>query len=478
MNVLRQDLQKLAALAERNAPAAERAVPADPWRPGFHLAPPVGFLNDPNGLCRFRGEYHVFYQYAPFDPEGRGVRFWGHYTSRDLLNWERRPVMLCPDEPFDLHGVYSGSALCGDDGLYLYYTGNVKHPEGDYILSGRESNTVLAYSPDGVNLAWKRLLMENNDYPAGLTLHVRDPKVWEQDGRYYMVQGARTREDRGEALIFASSDKLHWTHINTLRTAEPFGYMWECPDLFEIDGQWVLLVCPQGVERNGPGLENQYACGCFPLFGDFRGGYTLGEFIPLDYGFDFYAPQTFADGKRRLLTGWMGMPDADYINPTAARGWQHCLTVPRELRWEGGRPRMYPARELEALRGAAREAAFSGRCEMELSPMSDLLVSCEGDLSLNLSGVELKGENGLLTLTVREGGCGRTRRTAPVGELRSLRVLADASTLEIFANGGEAVLTAKWYPEGLRRTLVLSGKGRATAYDMRSFQVSAPPEAP
>lgn len=466
MNVLRKDLQKLAALAERNAPAAA------PWRPGFHLAPPAGFLNDPNGLCRFRGEYHVFYQYAPFDPEGRSVRFWGHYKSRDLLGWERCPAMLCPDEPFDLHGVYSGSALCEEDGLYLYYTGNVKHEEGDYVLTGRESNTALAYSPDGVTLAWKRLLMRNGDYPAGLTLHVRDPKVWEQDGRYYMIQGARTREDIGEALIFESTDKLRWTHINTLRTAVPVGYMWECPDLFEINGQWVLLTCPQGVERRGPGFENQYACGYFPVSGDFRGGCTLGEFVPLDYGFDFYAPQTFADGNRRLLIGWMGMPDAYYTNPTAAQGWQHCLTVPRELRWENGGLRMRPVKELESLRGEAQETVFSGGCEMEISPMSDLLISCEGDLTLNLSGAELKAENGTLTLTVLEGGWGRSIRTSPVRELRSLRILADSCTLEVFANDGESVLTAKWYPESSGRTLTLRGSGRLTVFDMKPSSMS------
>lgn len=469
MNVLRQDLQKLAALAERNAPAA------GPWRPGFHLAPPVGFLNDPNGLCYFCGEYHVFYQYAPFDPEGRSVRFWGHCKSRDLLNWEQCPAMLCPDEPFDLHGVYSGSALCGEDGLYLYYTGNVKHQEGDYVLTGRESNTVLAYSPDGVNLAWKRLLMRNEDYPAGLTLHVRDPKVWEQDGRYYMIQGARTREDTGEALVFESADKLRWTHVNTLRTAQPLGYMWECPDLFEINGQWVLLVCPQGAKRRGPGFENKYACGYFPISGDFRSGCSLGEFVPLDFGFDFYAPQTFTDGKRRLLIGWMGMPDADYTNPTAAQGWQHCLTVPRELCWEDGGLRMHPAKELEALRENVRRTPFSGRCEMALSPMSDLLISCEEELTLDLSGAELRAADGILTLTIREGGCGRVSRAAPVGKLRNLRILADNSALEIFVNDGEAVLTAKWYPEESGRTLRLQGNGSAVVYNMRPMDITLHP---
>lgn len=376
------------------------------------------------------------------------------------------PGLRPPWGRFDLHGVYSGSALCEEEGLYLYYTGNVKHQEGDYVRSGRESNTVLAFSPDGETLAWKRLLMRNEDYPAGLTLHVRDPKVWKQDGRYYMVQGARTQEDEGAALVFESRDKLRWSHINTLRTPAPFGYMWECPDLFAIDGQWVLLTCPQGVERRGPGLENQYACGYFPLSGDFRSGCTLGDFVPLDYGFDFYAPQTFADGERRLLIGWMGMPDADYQNPTAARGWQHCLTVPRELRWEEGTLRMRPAKELEALRSGARTVPFSGRCQMELPPMCDLLLSCRGDVSLDLSGAELRAEGGVLTLRLRENGWGRTVRTAPVGELRNLRILCDASTLEIFANDGAAVLSTRWYPEEPGRTLTLEGTGRVTAWDM------------
>ena len=113
--------------------------------------------------------------------------------------------------------------------------------------------------------------MRNQDYPAGLTLHVRDPKVWAQDGKYYMVQGARTKEDAGVVLVFESPDRFQWRHINTIQTPESFGYMWECPDLFELDGQWFLLVCPQGLTEKGPGMENVYACGYFPLYGDFRG---------------------------------------------------------------------------------------------------------------------------------------------------------------------------------------------------------------
>ena len=468
MNALRKDLEKLVPLAEQSAPDP------GPWGLAFHLAPPTGWLNDPNGLCRFRGEYHVFYQYAPFDANG-GVKFWGHYKSRDMLAWEQCPVMMCPDQPWDLHGVYSGSALCGEDGMYLFYTGSVKYDGGhDYIMTGRENNTALAFAPDGVHVEWKRLLMGPEDYPSGLSRHVRDPKVWEQDGRYYMVLGARTAESVGEVLVFASEDKLRWTHINTLRTPEPFGYMWECPDLFQLDGQWFLLVSPQGVEKTGPGFENKYACGYFPLYGDFRGDCTLGGFVPLDYGFDFYAPQTFRDGERRLLIGWMGMPDAEYSSPTAASGWQHCLTVPREVVCVDGRLRMRPATELEGLRGERREYAFSERRSIPLPQSAEIQVSWEGSLSLDLSGVRLEVADGLLTLTAEAGGYGRTVRSAPAGSLREMRILMDTSALEIFANGGASVLTARWYPEGTERTLTLGGGGRAAVYALRPMTVTRP----
>ena len=257
MNALQRDLKKLVPLVE--SLGAEK-VESDPHRQRFHVQPTVGWLNDPNGLCRIGDTYHVFYQYGPFDATG-GVKHWGHVTSRDLMHWERQPVMLYPDEPFDCHGVYSGSAIVEDGTMYLYYTGNVKHPgDYDYIKQGRGHNVCLATSRDGIHLDSKQCLLYNKDYPTGLTCHVRDPKVFACDGRYYMVLGARTVEDRGEVLVWESADKLHWTCINTLTTPEPFGFMWECPDLFELDGRWFLAVSPQGIE-----CQNVYGCGYFPV---------------------------------------------------------------------------------------------------------------------------------------------------------------------------------------------------------------------
>lgn len=181
----------------------------DQWRLKLHLMPPNGWLNDPNGLCWFNGEYHVFFQYSPGEPEG-GMKHWGHYISEDLLHWEYAGIALSQEEVFESRGVYSGSALIKDEKMYLFYTGNVKL-QGDYnyITNGREGNTVLITSKDGRNFEKKELLLTNADYPADLTCHVRDPKV---------VTG------------------------KSIGIEDGCGYMWECPDVFMIGNQKILRL--------------------------------------------------------------------------------------------------------------------------------------------------------------------------------------------------------------------------------------------
>ena len=371
---------------------------------------------------------------------------WAHVTSTDLLHWEQQPVILYPDEPFDCHGAYSGSALYEDGQLWLFYTGNIKLPEGDHINTGRENNLCLATSRDGITIDTKTCLLHNRDYPDGLSCHVRDPKVWAQDGRYYLVMGARTADGQGEVLVFESSDKLHWHHCNTLTTPQPTGYMWECPDLFELDGQWYLMTSPQGME-----CQNQYGCGYFPLYGDFRGEYTLGEFHLLDHGFDYYAPQSFTDGVRRLQFGWMGMPDASYTNPTARQGWQHCLTVPRELtRAADDSLLQTPAAELKALRGEA--VALAANQTQTVGPCFELAAAPLGSFCLTVAeGLVLSYDETARTVSLRFTdaalGSGREERHLTLEEpCRALQVLADASSLEIFLNGGAAVLSTRYYP--------------------------------
>ena len=140
MNALHRTLQKLVdeAVEKQKHKNIQR------WIPHFHVMPPVGWLNDPNGLCEYEGTYYAFFQMSPFEVNG-GLKFWGLCTSKDLVHWEYKGAPLQPDQPYDCHGAYSGSALVEDGVMYVYYTGNVKlQGTYDYINNGRESNTVLA----------------------------------------------------------------------------------------------------------------------------------------------------------------------------------------------------------------------------------------------------------------------------------------------------------------------------------------------
>ena len=216
-------------------------------RQKLHLEPLKGWLNDPNGLCFFNGAYHVYFQYAPDSPEGKGGKCWGHWESGDLLSWRFTGTVLFPDTPEDKNGVYSGCGFVKGDTLYLFYTGNVKYPgDHDYITSGRGANVILVTTEDGVTMSGKKVLLRNEDYPSYCSCHVRDPKVWEEDGRYHMVLGARTLDSKGCVLYYVSDDLVNWEHERTLFGGDG-SFMWECPDEFVLGGRRYLSASPQGV---------------------------------------------------------------------------------------------------------------------------------------------------------------------------------------------------------------------------------------
>lgn len=327
-----------------------------PFRMKYHIMPPVGWLNDPNGLCQFQGTYQAYFQYSPLSVNGGGG-FWGHCTSQDLLHWQYQDPVLTTDRLEDRSGVYSGSALIEDGTMYLFYTGNVKLPgDYDYIDEGRISSQLMVSSKDGQHMSEKTVLLGMKDYPEDMTAHIRDPKVWKDQGHYYMILGARKRDfdgdrrrDTGCALVYVSDNKKQWKLDHEILPEENFGYMWECPDLFELDGEKILSYCPQGLPAEPERFQNLYQSGYSILTNGETPEKTFQEW---DLGFDFYAPQSFEDENgRRILVGWAGVPDTieTHRNLSVQNGWQHCLTIPRELHIENGAVYQMPVREIDTL---------------------------------------------------------------------------------------------------------------------------------
>lgn len=266
MNQEYERLQKLIREAEDKAKLAEDSAEATKtkgisFRNGYHIMPPTGWLNDPNGLCQFGDEYHLFFQYSPLDARG-GMKAWGHYVTKDFVNLSYVGAPFVPDEDFDKNGVYSGSCYIDEAGMHIFYTGNVKLPgDYDYINAGRRADTILVESRDGRSFGEKQVVIDTDEYPKGYSCHIRDPKVWRENGIYYMVLGARTEDSNGRILIYSSSDMHKWSLGKILSSDEPFGYMWECPDIFRLDGEYVVSFSPQGLEAEEYRYQNTYQAG-------------------------------------------------------------------------------------------------------------------------------------------------------------------------------------------------------------------------
>ena len=243
--------------------------------------------------------------------------------------------------------------------------------------------------------------------------------------------------------------------------------MWECPDDFVLDGKHFLSVSPQGIPHEKYRFQNVYSSGYFRISGE-----TPADYREWDCGFDFYAPQTFLtpDG-RRLLIGWMGIGDIPYTNPTAALGWQHCLTLPRELTLrEDGVILQNPARELAALRSSATK--IDGSIAVPVTLPFELWGFPDGDFTLELRDVlRLTYQSGEVHLTAAaSAGYGRTERFAKLPACREVRMIADTSSAEIYLNGGEVVFSTRYYPPDT--ALFLSGIS-GSVYELNGIEVTS-----
>lgn len=428
----------------------------DRYRLGYHVSAPAGWINDPNGFCYYKGYYHIFYQYHPYSADW-GPMHWGHARSKDLVHWESLPIAIAPDTKADEDGCFSGSAIVKDDVLYLIYTGHHYYGDGDSDHFWQTQD--LAYSTDGINFT----KYENNPIialpPTDNTHHFRDPKVWQKDDFYYMILGSQGQDGHGRVITYRSKDLKDWQYLGAITKAKALateGYMWECPDFFELAGKDVLLLSPQGIEADGQKYLNLFQTGYF--VGEYnyqKNIFSHGSFTELDHGHDFYATQTMlAPDGRRLVFGWMDMWESDF--PEKADGWAGALTLPRELILKDDKLYMRPIKELSQLR-TAKLATWDKNltqktllCEGEKQAELELtLDSADFSLTLNdpKTNAQIKLSFDQKTQTfILENRDKRYATIAPKSKLK-LQLFIDTSSLEIFINDGEAVFTERFYFE-------------------------------
>ncbi|AYW51420.1 sucrose-6-phosphate hydrolase [Tetragenococcus halophilus] len=444
----------------------------DFWRLHYHQMPETGWLNDPNGVCQFKGKYHLYHQYVPDSPIS-GVGHWAHKTSDDLVHFKEEDIFLSPEHEYEKDGVYSGSAFVKDDEIHYFYTGNVKKTgDYDYIFDGREQNTVHVVSKNGYTIDYQEVVIKHEEYPKRYTSHIRDPKVFEHNEKYYMILGTRTIYHTGEILLYESEDLYKWNYKGTFfGNRSDMGFMWECPDYFELKDQSILLFSPQGILKKEHQFQNVYQTGYFIGRTDWENVVfePQSSFKELDYGFDFYAPQTFEDEQgRRILWGWMGIGDTkpEYTNPTISRGWQHSLTLPRELTIEDGKLKQRPLPEYQKIRKNKKqfEIPLTGEYKnKELTcEVTELLIDLKNingrfDILLRQDTM-IHYENNILELRHGRSGAGRSVRSIEINDLNQIHLFSDTSSLELFINNGSYVMSSRIYPEAGENKIKFIGK--------------------
>lgn len=446
-------------------------------RPAFHLSPRVGWLNDPNGFSYYRGEYHLFYQYHPYNVFW-GPMHWGHAVSKDLLHWEYLPVALAPDMPYDKDGCFSGSAVTLPDGSHLLmYTGVRREPQADGTMQDVQTQCIAVGDGRDYNKIFENPVLTEENLPEGgnSRFDFRDPKVWlGENGTYYCVTGNCTLEDHdGQILLFSSPDGIHWGFETILaKNNGRFGKMWECPDFFELEGKYVLLTSPQDMLPKG--FEYHNGNGTLCLIGSYdlsTRTFTEEHDQTVDYGIDFYAPQTILtpDG-RRVMIGWMQNWDTCNMR-TQHEKWFGQMSLPRELFIKNGRLFQKPIREFDALRcdkvehrevhvsDQVRLEGVKGRridMELEIWPADaeqiyqKFAVRFAQD-ETHHTAVSFHPGDSVLKIDRKFSGSRRAiihQRRALVnhekGRLK-LRIILDRQSVEVFVNDGEQVMTATLY---------------------------------
>lgn len=440
----------------------------DRYRLGYHIMAPANWINDPNGLIQYKGEYHVFYQHHPYD-ENWGPMHWGHVKSKDLVHWEHLPIALAPAEAYEKDGCFSGSAVDDNGVLTLIYTGNIFVDREKDIL---DQSQCIATSTDGIHFTKERENPVIPTHPEEGSGHFRDPKVWKHEDHWYMVLGTR-KEDIGKVLLYKSKDLRQWEYLGVLAESDGTeGYMWECPDFFEIGGKHVLLFSPQGIQEEGEKYQNLFQTGY--IVGDFNYEtleFSRGEFKELDDGHDFYAVQTFLDDHgRRIAIGWMDMWESPM--PTKEHGWAGALTLPRELSFTPeGKMAMNPVIELERLREKSIDVSIDKLDSESIDTgIKEELLEIKVDFSLkditaDEFGLKLRcNEEGTeetvvgfdvasskLFMDREKSGKGvsgvRKSKVELTTDTLSLHLYLDRSSVEVFANDGLNVLTSRIYPQ-------------------------------
>lgn len=444
------------------------------FRPQYHFSPKENWMNDPNGLVYYKGEYHLFYQYHPYSKVW-GPMHWGHAISRDLIHWEELPIALYPDE---LGQIFSGSAVVDQDN-----TSGLKNSEEDVLVAifthhGEKSEQQsIAYSNDK-GRTWTKYKGNPVVKNPGIK-DFRDPKVfWHRPSQRWIMTLAA-----GDCVHFyGSPNLLDWSFLSSFgKEYGAHGGVWECPDLIEleIEGEnakkWVLIVSINPGGPNG-GSAVQYFTGDFDGI-TFAADMEKERVQWADYGRDFYAAVTWSNIEEPIWIGWMS--NWQYANQVPTDPFRSVMSIPRKLRLrrEEGKLNLIqiPIELTSIVAGTLivnEELTLQPHASKKME-VNKLQLLFQGKVKENTASAftwTLRGENEYLQIIFdcvnKEVRMDRTKSglttfseqfssvsKMPLKELEEFSIFIDQSSVELFVNQGRGVMTELFFPTAKKMIL-------------------------
>ena len=489
------------------------------YRPNFHFTPEQNWMNDPNGMFFYEGQYHLFFQHYP-DGNTWGPMHWGHATTENLIEWDEKPIAIYPDE---LGYIFSGSAVVDSNNtsglaeegktpivaMFTYHDA-----KGEKEGSETFQSQAIAYSVDQ-GQTWKKY--EGNPVIENPGIRdFRDPKMqWDElNNQWIMVLAAQDK-----SLFYTSKNLTEWELAFEFgNKIGAHGGVWECPDFFPIqvkdsnETKWVLIQSLNPGAYNG-GSGTQY------FVGDFDGT----NFTPvadqknleanhtywLDFGKDNYAGVTWANTNmkedRKLFIGWMS--NWQYAEKVPTTKWRSSMTFPRELtliKKEDGTYRLFsePANQIDKISKQKREQrevksagnrlllADDSNFEMDKLRVKLKLPFSENEsYTFNLSNDEGdslvfgfhsadssffidRSESGIIDFSDNFAEKISTAPRTSKDELLEVEILIDKTSIELFYDKGETVMTEIFFPNSAMNKLELESSGdNLTIKDLNIYEL-------
>lgn len=408
------------------------------YRLKYHMQPPIGWMNDPNGLVFFQDKYHVFYQYYPYKSHW-GPMHWGHFVSEDLIKYQDVNVALAPDSCTKRYGCFSGGAIVDDNKLKIVYTKN-------YESAFKRSQTVcLATTEDTIKYQKMGEIFDNQNLPEGYSKKdFRDPAIYKINDKYYIFIGAKNEEENlGLIVVLESSTLDNFQYSFTIGPLYELGIMGECPSYHKIGDKDVLLISGCAVKEKGNCYKEVNASAFLVGKIDFENKNMHIDFVQeMDKGDAFYAPQFIQNLDEPVMIGWMEMWDKKYPTSVLKHRWAGALAIPRIISVENNRVYQKPI---------SLEKYYQEHQGALIKNVSHIKLTAKGDFSVTFVGKEgqftIEGNEKCVLLDTRFANnlYPTTRYTDHGYKEVEIEILLDVSSVELFINNGEFTITSRVY---------------------------------